>query len=221
VRLLHDLPRISALFDDPNLVSRAGLVPVMGLAERAGLRALVREHVTVSAKAGVFPEVKAVCLVAGMAAGADSIVDMGVLRHGAMTDLFGGIWAPSTLGSFLRSLTWGNVRQLEKVSRLLLAQLAERVPQFGVLLGHRAVVDGAGEEVGDRAGHVVETRPDRREHLVGHRPQPRGDPRPPALADRDDRDRDEGQHHDGGQRAAGPPRLGHPVPPGPVSATKR
>ncbi|MGB6453179.1 MAG: IS1380 family transposase, partial [Streptosporangiaceae bacterium] len=116
------------MFDDPNLVSRAGLVPVMGLAERAGLRALVREHVTVSAKAGVFPEVKAVCLVAGMAAGADSIVDMGVLRHGAMTDLFGGIRAPSTLGSFLRSLTWGNVRQLEKVSRLLLAQMAGRAP---------------------------------------------------------------------------------------------
>jgi hypothetical protein len=57
------------------------------------------------------------CLVAGMTAGAGSIEDMDVLRHGAMADLFGGIRAPSTLGSFLRSFTWGNARQLEKVHR--------------------------------------------------------------------------------------------------------
>ena len=42
-----------------------------------------------------------------MAAGADSIDDMDLLRHGAMPDLFGGIRAPSTLGSHLRSYTWG------------------------------------------------------------------------------------------------------------------
>jgi hypothetical protein len=128
VRLLHDPRKISASFGDVNLVSRAGLVPVMGLAERAGLGALVRGHVAIAAKTGVFPEVKIGCLVAGMAAGADSIDDLGVLRHGAMTDLFTGVRAPSTLGSFLRSFTWGNVRQLEKVSRLLLAELAARAP---------------------------------------------------------------------------------------------
>jgi DDE family transposase len=128
MRLSHDLLKTRACFDEANLVSRAGLVPVMGLAERAGLFALAREHVAVSAKAGVFPEVKVGCLVAGMAAGADSIDDMDVLRHGAMSDLFAGVRAPSTLGSFLRSFTWGNVRQLEKVSRLLLAELARRSP---------------------------------------------------------------------------------------------
>jgi hypothetical protein len=128
VRLSHDPPKISALFDDPNLVSRAGLVPVMGLAERAGLGGLVREHVQITAKTGVFPEVKVGCLVAGMAAGADSIDDMDVLRHGAMADLFDGVRAPSTLGSFLRSFTFGNVRQLEKVHRELLAGLARRAP---------------------------------------------------------------------------------------------
>jgi hypothetical protein len=63
-----------------------------------------------------------------MVAGADSIDDMDLLRHGAMPVLFGGIRAPSTLGSFLRSFTWGNVLQLEKVSRLLLAELAGRAP---------------------------------------------------------------------------------------------
>ena len=71
---------------------------------------------------------KVPCLVAGMIAGADSIDDMDLLRHGAMPALFGGIRAPSTLGSFLRSFTWGNVLQLEKVSRLLLAELARRAP---------------------------------------------------------------------------------------------
>jgi len=72
--------------------------------------------------------VKVGCLVAGMAAGADSIGDMGLLRHGAMPDLFGGVRAPSTLGSFLRSFTWGNVRQLEKAGRELLAELARQAP---------------------------------------------------------------------------------------------
>jgi hypothetical protein len=49
------------------------------------------------------------CLVAGMVAGADSINDMGLLWHGAMSALFSGIRAPSTLGSYLRSYTWRNV----------------------------------------------------------------------------------------------------------------
>src|SRR5438477_12988969 len=130
MRLWHDPLRISASFDDPNLVSRAGLVPVMALAERAGLHALARRHVRIGAKAGVYPEVKVTCLVAGMAAGADSIDDMDLLRHGAMPDLFGGIRAPSTLGSFLRSFTWGNVRQLETVNRELLGELARRSPML-------------------------------------------------------------------------------------------
>ena len=93
MRLLHDPPKISALFDDPNLASHAGLVPVIGLAERSGLAALVRGHVTIAAAAGVNAAVKVGCLVAGMAAGADSIDDMHVLRHGAMPALFEGAGA--------------------------------------------------------------------------------------------------------------------------------
>ena len=122
------LAKIHATFDDPNLVSRAGLVPVMALAQRAGLADLVAEHVRIGHRCGVNAQVKVPCLAAGMIAGADSIDDMGLLRHGAMPALFGGIRAPSTLGSFLRAFTWGNVLQLEKVSRLLLADLAGRVP---------------------------------------------------------------------------------------------
>jgi hypothetical protein len=63
-----------------------------------------------------------------MIGGADSIDDLGLLRHGAMGALFGGVRAPSTLGSFLRSFTWGNVLQLGKVSRVVLGELARRAP---------------------------------------------------------------------------------------------
>ena len=63
-----------------------------------------------------------------MIGGADSIEDMDLLRHGAMDVLFGGVRAPSTLGSHLRSYAWGNVRQLEAVNRQLLAELATRAP---------------------------------------------------------------------------------------------
>jgi hypothetical protein len=128
MRLLHSLARTQASFDDPNLVSHAGLVPVMALAERAGLPELVAEHVRPGGVCGVNARLKVPCLVAGMAAGADSIDDMGLLRHGAMSALFGGVRAPSTLGSFLRAFTWGNVLQLGKVNRLVLAELARRAP---------------------------------------------------------------------------------------------
>ena len=128
MRLSHDLAKTHASFDDPNLVSRAGLVPVMALAQRAGLNRLVEEHVRIGRPCGVNAQVKIPCLVAGMIAGADSIDDMDVLRHGAMTEVFGGIRAPSTLGSFLRSFTWGNVRQLDAVGRRLLTRLASRAP---------------------------------------------------------------------------------------------
>jgi hypothetical protein len=101
---------------------------VMALAQRAGLAGLVAAHVRPGGECGVNAHLKVPCLVAGMAAGADSIDDMDLLRHGAMPGLFGGIRAPSTLGSHLRSFTWGNVRQLEMVNRLLLGELARRAP---------------------------------------------------------------------------------------------
>jgi len=128
VQLLHVLARTHASFDDPNLVSHSGLVPVMALAQRAGLPGLVAEHVRPAGECGVNAHLKVPCLVAGMAAGADSIDDMDLLRHGAMDALFGGIRAPSTLGSHLRSYTWGNVAQLEKASREFLAELARQAP---------------------------------------------------------------------------------------------
>jgi hypothetical protein len=126
--LSHDPLKTHASFDDRNLVSRAGLVPVMALAARCGLADLAGEHVRIASRAGVNAYLKIPGLVAGMAAGADSIDGMGVLRHGAMAEVFGGIRAPSTLGSFLRSFTWGNVRQLDAVARQFLVALAAGTP---------------------------------------------------------------------------------------------
>jgi hypothetical protein len=80
VRLLHSLTKTHASFDDPNLVSHAGLVPVMALAQRAGLGDLVAGHVRPGGQCGVNAAAKVPCLVAGMAAGADSIDDMAAPR---------------------------------------------------------------------------------------------------------------------------------------------
>ncbi|MBV9163435.1 MAG: transposase [Pseudonocardiales bacterium] len=128
MRLLHTAARTNAVFDDPNLVSHAGLVPAMRLASNVGLEDLVTEHVHVSAEVGANPGVKVGSLVAGMIAGADNIDGMDLLRHGAVPAAFAGIRAPSTLGSFLRALTHGNVRQLAAVYRRVLARLAAHTP---------------------------------------------------------------------------------------------
>jgi len=118
----------SAVFDDPNLVSCAGLAPVLRLADRADLHRLVAEHVRIDRPGGRFAEVKVSALVAGMAAGADSIDDMDLLRRGGMDRLFGGVRAPSTLGTFLRTFTFGHVRQLDAVASRLLINLAGQAP---------------------------------------------------------------------------------------------
>jgi Transposase DDE domain group 1 len=134
----------SAVFDDANLVSHAGLVPLMELAEQAGLSRLLDEHVRFSServKSGAAnPTPKLTSIVAGMAAGADSIDDLDVTRSGGMKKLFGGVYACATLGIFLREFTHGHVRQLAAVLRRSLIALAGRTP---VLAGitDRAYID--------------------------------------------------------------------------------
>jgi hypothetical protein len=118
----------TAVFDDPNLVSCAGLAPVLLLAERAGLQELVARHVSIGKPGGGNAGLKVPALVAGMVAGADSIDDMGLLRHGGMDRLFAGVRAPSTLGTFLRAFTFGHVRQLDAVAARLLVNLAGQAP---------------------------------------------------------------------------------------------
>ncbi len=128
MRLSHVRRAVSVRFDDPNLASCAGLAAVLALAARCGLGGLIADRVRITAKGGANAAAKVVALVAGMVAGADSIEDMGLLRHGGMGRLFDDVRAPSTLGTFLRCFTFGHVRQLDAVSWRLLARLAAATP---------------------------------------------------------------------------------------------
>jgi Transposase DDE domain group 1 len=128
VQLSHVDPVRSARFDDRNLVSAAGLVPALGLAQRAGLAELADRHLSVAGGAGVAAGAKVVSLVAGMVAGADSIADIDLLRHGGMGLLFTGVRAPSTLGTFLRAFRFGHVRQLDAVAARFTVGVAQRSP---------------------------------------------------------------------------------------------
>ncbi|MEZ5185156.1 MAG: IS1380 family transposase [Candidatus Nanopelagicales bacterium] len=120
MQLSHGPARVSASFDEPNLVVSAGLVPALRLAQKVGLSGLAEKHVS----AGANPGAKVMSLVAGMAAGADSIDDLDVLRHAGASRVFTGVRAPSTLGTFLRGFTFGHVRQLDAVAARALAGLA-------------------------------------------------------------------------------------------------
>lgn len=128
MQLSHTPAATSAIFDDPNLVSSAGLVPALRLATSVGLRTLADTHLSVPTDKGANPGLKVASLVAGMVAGADSIDDMALLRHGGMKKLFTSCYAPSTLGSFLRSFTFGHVRQLDAVASRTLTGLSAHAP---------------------------------------------------------------------------------------------
>ena len=128
MQLSHIRPVAAAKFDDPNLVSCAGLVPTVALAQQCDLGALADERLTVPTDKGANAGRKITSLVAGMVAGADSIDDMALLRHGAMGTIFDHPYAPSTLGSFLREFTFGHVRQLDAVGSRFLCGLADRTP---------------------------------------------------------------------------------------------
>jgi hypothetical protein len=132
------------VFDEDNLVSHAGLVPLLELAEQAGLSRLADECVRFAderVRSGAAnATAKLTAIIAGMAAGADSIDDLDVVRSGGLRKLFGGVYAAATLGIFLREFTHGHTRQLAAVLRRHLVALAARTP---VLAGieQRAFID--------------------------------------------------------------------------------
>jgi hypothetical protein len=146
VKLADAWSRAAARFDDANIVSFAGLAPLLRLAERAGLSALISEKVRIDPaatkvqSAGVSPAGKLTSIIAGMACGADCIDDLDVIRSGGMKRLFTGVYAATTLGQFLREFTHGHTLQLASVLRSHLVNLVEIT---GLLPGiqERAVID--------------------------------------------------------------------------------
>ncbi|MBG6240105.1 hypothetical protein IWX78_003100 [Mycetocola sp. CAN_C7] len=87
MQLSHTSAALSATFDESNLVSAAGLVPAIALAVRTGLGDLTDQRLSLPGYFGANAGLKVTALVAGMVAGADSIDDMAVLRHGGMSFL--------------------------------------------------------------------------------------------------------------------------------------
>ena len=116
--------RIQVAFDDHRLVANAGLLLPATLALHLGLPQLVDRHLDLGRAPGrANPGDKMLTLVASALAGGDCIDDADALRAGGTAWVLGCVVkAPSTLGTFLRSFSWGHVRQLDRVSRELMAR---------------------------------------------------------------------------------------------------
>ena len=116
---LQSPSRLAVTFDDDHAVANAGLALVGVLSERLGLEELAEEAISIVP----FPGRRVATLVHALVAGASCIDDADVLRAGATASVLSHrVMAPSTLGTFLRSFTFGHVRQLDRVSELLLAR---------------------------------------------------------------------------------------------------
>src|SRR4051812_31650521 len=111
------LDGVAVVFDDERAVADAGIVLAATLAQRLGIEELVDERVVLGDRVGSGNEgAKVMTLISAMALGADCIDDCDVLRAGRTADVLGHrVMAPSTLGTFLRALTFGHVRQLDRV----------------------------------------------------------------------------------------------------------
>lgn len=120
----HSLDTIEVTFDDERLVADAGLIQPATLAQHLGLRDLFDTHVDLGDAAGrANIGHKAMTVIHSALAGGDSIDDCDALRAGSTGAVLGhAVLAPSTLGTFLRSFTWGHARQLDRVSTGLLAR---------------------------------------------------------------------------------------------------
>ncbi len=138
MRVCHN---VSVDFDDPNLVSAAGLVPVMALAEKAGLYDLVTEHVRVPGSAGANAAVKVASLLAGMATGQSSIADMDLVRHGGLGKLFTGSRGPDHVGHSPAGVRLRSRPSAGRGRLRLLVNLAGQVPALLGGAGQVAYVD--------------------------------------------------------------------------------
>jgi hypothetical protein len=143
--------RLRVEFDDERAVANAGLLLPATVAGRLGIEQLVDETVDLGDRAGAArPGRKVLTLCHAMLLGADSIDDCDVLRTGR-TGLVTGhrVLAPSTLGTFLRSFTFGHVRQLDRV----LAETLRRAWQAGAGPGAERLVIDLDSFVGEVHGY--------------------------------------------------------------------
>ena len=112
----NDVDRLGVVFDDGSLVADAGLLVAGTLMSRLGLEQLLDETVRLGGRVGgAYPGRKVLSLVASMLVGGSHIDHADRLRAGSTDRVLPfRVMAPSTLGTFLRSFTWGHVRQMDK-----------------------------------------------------------------------------------------------------------
>ncbi len=120
VKASHNLARVSVNFDDDTLLPNGGLAVAGLLAQKLGVGELVDAHVTLAGEGSANGGAKALTVIGSALAGGDCIDDVDVLRAGATAQLFDGVRAPSTVGTWLRLFVWAAVRQLDRVTRELL-----------------------------------------------------------------------------------------------------
>ena len=151
--MVHDLSdRSEVVFDDERVVVNAGLVLAVTLGRRLGLEALIDVAVRLGGRPGASrPGRKVLSLVHAMLLGADCIDDCEILRAGRSEAVLGHrAMAPSTLGTFLRSFTFGHVRQLDRV----LGQVLRRAWQAGAGPGAGRLVIDVDSFVGEVYGNA-------------------------------------------------------------------
>jgi hypothetical protein len=146
------IDRIEVTFDDPSLVANAGLIVPATLMVRLGLEALVNQSVRLVGRVGGSrPGRKVLTLVATIMAGGSHIDHADVLRAGATRAVLGfRVMAPSTLGTFLRSFTFGHVRQLDAV----IAETIRRAWQLGAGPGEGPLVIDMDSTICEVHGHA-------------------------------------------------------------------
>ncbi|MCU4187532.1 IS1380 family transposase [Acidiferrimicrobium sp. IK] len=141
MRVSRSVDRVGVTFDDTRLVADAGLLLVASLSGRLALEAMVNDTVDLGDRPGAFaPGRKVLTLAHAMAAGAGFIDDVDILRSGATAQVVGHrVMAPSTVGTFLRSFSFGHVRQLDRVNEIALSRA------WAAGAGPEAILDDAGE----------------------------------------------------------------------------
>ena len=120
----HTLDQLDICFDDTHAVANAGLLLAATLAERLGIEQAAYQLIDLGDRPGAaHPGRKLLTLVHSMLAGGDCIDDADVLRCGATSQVLGHrVMAPSTLGTFLRSFTFGHTRQLDRLTEQMLTK---------------------------------------------------------------------------------------------------
>jgi hypothetical protein len=118
------LDQVDVAFDDERAVASAGLLLPATLAERLGIEQVTDQVVDLGDRPGAArPGRKLLTLVHAMVAGGDCIDDVELLRVGSTASVLGHrVMAASTVGTWLRSFTFGHVRQLDQVTGEILSR---------------------------------------------------------------------------------------------------